>query len=98
MRRILHRVLSLCLTLSLCAGLLALPAAASGSSAESTDRADKLASLHLFQGTEQGYQLNASPSRIQGLVMLIRLLGMEDEALACTEDVPFTDKIGRAHV
>ena len=53
MRRILHRVLSLCLTLSLCAGLLALPAAASGSSAESTDRADKLASLHLFQGTEQ---------------------------------------------
>ena len=99
MRRILHRVLSLCLTLSLCAGLLALPATASGSSAESTDRADKLASLHLFQGTEQGYQLNASPSRIQGLVMLIRLLGMEDEALACTEDVPFTDiGWGKAYV
>lgn len=99
MQKIQHRILSLCLTLALCAGLLALPAAASGSGSESTDRADKLASLRLFQGTESGYQLDAAPSRIQGLVMLIRLLGLEEEALTSTGEIPFTDiGWGRAYV
>lgn len=74
--------------------LLAVPAAASGSSAESTAHADKLAALHLFQGTANGYNLDAAPTRLQGLIMLVRLLGLEDEALACADPNPFTDVAG----
>lgn len=85
------RILSLLLACMLLVGMLAVPAGASGSSPESTGRADKLASLGLFQGTGGGYQLDAVPTRIQGLVMLLRLLGLEDEALAHTEPSPFTD-------
>jgi hypothetical protein len=86
------RIFITCLLVAaLAVGMLAVPAAASGSSAESTARADKLVSLHLFKGTNNGYELDSTPTRMQGLVMLIRLLGLEDEALACTGETPFTD-------
>lgn len=85
------RFFALLLTVILSVSLLISPAAASGASTESTDRADKLLALHLFQGAAAGYQLDKSPTRMQGLVMLIRLLGLEDEALACTEASPFSD-------
>lgn len=84
----------LLLALALTTGLLTLPAAATGSSPESTARADKLVSLHLFQGTANGYQLDNTPTRLQGLIMLTRLLGLEDEALACESPNPFTDVSG----
>ena len=86
-----NRFAAFFLALVMAVGVMILPAAASGSAPESVDRADKLASLGLFQGTNQGYQLDNIPNRIQGLVMLIRLLGLEDEALAYDEDSPFTD-------
>lgn len=93
-KRIVSMVLACMLLMA-----LALPAGASGSSAESTSRADKLVSLHLFRGTESGYQLDRSPTRLQGLIMLIRMLGLEEEALACDEPIPFTDVTGgRAYV
>ena len=85
------RIASLLLACVMAASLLVVPAGASGSSPESTDRADKLASLGLFQGTGSGYQLDGDTTRIQGLVMLLRLLGLEDEALAYTEPTHFTD-------
>ena len=91
MKRSRRSLASLFLAALLTLQLLALPATASGSSPESTDRADKLASLNLFQGTGDGYQLDNIPTRMQGLVMLIRLLGLEEEALACTDTSPFTD-------
>lgn len=91
MKQRASRLLALLLTCAMVLAVSALPAAASGSSPESTGRADKLASLGLFQGTDQGYQLDNTPTRIQGLVMLIRLLGLEDEALAHDEITPFTD-------
>lgn len=83
----------------LCSLLLALPvpAKASGDSPASTDRADKLASLHLFRGTGVSadgspvYDLDKSPTRLQGLIMLTRLLGLEDDALAYDAVSPFTD-------
>ncbi len=57
--------------------------------------ASALRSLSLFRGTDTGYgggfDLEAVPSRIQALVMLIRMLGEEQAALACTAPVPFTD-------
>lgn len=91
MKQARKRVLSMLAACAMAASLLALPAEASGSCAASTGRADQLASLHLFQGTASGYNLDATPTRLQGLIMLIRLLGLEDAAKACTEATPFTD-------
>lgn len=57
--------------------------------------ADALKSLRLFKGSNTGYaggfDLEREPTRIQALVMLIRLLGEEDAALACTSPSPFRD-------
>ncbi len=54
-----------------------------------------LKSLHLFKGTDHafgsGYELEAVPTRIQALIMLIRLLGEEQAALSCTSKHPFVD-------
>jgi len=51
-------------------------------SADSKTNADHLKALGLFKGTENGYELEKGATRIQGLVMMIRLLGEEDEAKA----------------
>ncbi len=53
--------------------------------------ANALHSLGLFLGTTNGYELNRSATRTEALVMLIRLLGEEDEALAYEGTHPFTD-------
>ena len=85
------RIAALLLALVMVATAMSVTAFASGSSELSTERADALAELNLFQGTDKGYELDATPTRIQGVVMLIRLLGLEDEALAHEENSPFTD-------
>lgn len=87
-----RRILAFLMTLALTAGALTVPGAALGSASD--DHADKLASLNLFRGTGDGYALEAAPSRMQGLIMLIRLLGLEEDALACTDPNPFTDVSG----
>ena len=91
MKSLLRRTLSLALAAALLVGGLLMPAAASGASEESTQNADHLKALGLFQGTENGYELNNTPDRTQGLVMLIRLLGREQEALSGSYTHPFTD-------
>lgn len=57
--------------------------------------ADALRTLSLFRGTGSGigggYDLERTPSRIEALIMLIRMLGEEEAALACTAPHPFTD-------
>ena len=85
-----QRIFALFMTAALLAGLAAVPAAASGP--DSTAHADKLVSLH--RGTANGYNLEAAPTRLQGLIMLVRLLGLEEEALACKDPNPFTDVMG----
>ena len=85
------RALSLAVACALTVGLLMTSAGAAGAGADSTARADQLSELGLFLGTDSGYQLDAVPTRIQGVVMLLRLLGLEEEALATTEPSPFTD-------
>lgn len=50
--------------------------------------ADKLSVIGVFKGTGNGYELDREPTRLEGLIMLIRLLGKEDEALAFKADVP----------
>lgn len=57
--------------------------------------ADALKALGLFRGTNlgtgSGYELERAPARIEALIMLIRLLGEEEAALACTAEQPFSD-------
>ncbi len=49
----------------------------------------------LFRGTGSavggGYELERTPTRIEALIMLLRLLGEEEKALSCTASHPFTD-------
>lgn len=59
--------------------------------AQYTDCADALNTLGLFGGTGKGYELDAVPTRMQALTMLIRLTGQEKQALECTSAHPFTD-------
>lgn len=48
--------------------------------ASSEEYADKLNKLGLFQGTDQGFDLDEPLTREQSATMLVRLLGKEDEA------------------
>lgn len=67
-------------------------------SSTSTDynaMAAALKAMHLFQGSftgyGQGFDLEAAPTRLQALIMFIRVLGEEAEALAWNGSCPFTD-------
>lgn len=57
--------------------------------------ATALKTLHLFQGSNigfgQGYELQAAPTRLQALIMFLRVMGEEQNALAYTGTTPFTD-------
>ncbi len=46
----------------------------------------------LFRGSDKGFELNRAPTRIEGLVMFLRLLGLEEEALNSSgREAPFRD-------
>ena len=51
--------------------------------------------LHMFRGTTigygEGFELEEPATRIQALIMFIRVLGEEEEALAWTGEIPFRD-------
>lgn len=68
---------------------------ASSSSIDYPAMADSLRTLTLFRGSDTGYgegfDLEKAPTRMEALIMLIRLLGEERDALACTAYQPFTD-------
>jgi len=56
------------------------------------DYAENLSKLGVFVGTGDGFELDRAPTRIEGLVMLIRLLGSEAEADKMKGiSLPFTD-------
>ena len=75
--------------------VLASALAISAFAADFTHCADALHELGLFQGTESGYELDRAPSRVEAGVMLVRLLGAEEEAQAAYTagdiTLPFTD-------
>lgn len=54
-----------------------------------------LKAMHLFKGSftayGQGFDLEKVPTRLQALIMFIRVLGEEDAALAYTGTAPFRD-------
>ena len=55
------------------------------------EAADALNSLGLFSGSEAGYELERTPTRAEALVMLLRLTGQADAALAERCAHPFQD-------
>jgi len=59
--------------------------------AKYTDLADALYAMGLFMGSNSGYELERAATRLEAVIMLIRLLGEEDKALACDGVHPFTD-------
>lgn len=67
---------------------------ASAFAANYTNCADSLYEMGLFQGTQNGYDLDRTPTRAEAAVMLVRLLGKEAEAKALTYTAPFTDLKG----
>lgn len=68
---------------------------ASSSSVDYPAMAASLKTLTLFRGSDTGYgegfDLEKAPTRMEALIMLIRLLGEESAALTCTAYQPFTD-------
>lgn len=82
---------SLLLILVLCLFLTQTGISAAASSTYE-DYAESLADLGVFVGTGSGFELDRAPTRIEGLVMLIRLLGVEEEAKAMQgAELPFND-------
>lgn len=85
------KIIALLLVLTLCIGSGISALAYSGDTA--TAQADALKTLRLFQGSDKGYELDRAPTRLEALIMLIRLSGKENEALYPWEPMtsPFTD-------
>ncbi len=93
------RVISVVLCLVLC--ISSLPYTTAAASVRNTSYEEELASdlkaLGLFQGvSETDFDLDREPSRTEALVMLIRVLGKEEEALNGAWEHPFTDVAGWA--
>ncbi|MBP3508495.1 S-layer homology domain-containing protein [Oscillibacter sp.] len=88
------RVLCLILTLVM---IFALVPSAAAASDEATEAAEALYELGLFKGTGTNpdgtpiFDLDKTPTRNQAIIMLVRLLGKEEEAKAGTWNIPFTD-------
>ncbi len=83
--------LLLCLALFLSAVPGAALAAGRDTSYEKT-LAQDLKALGLFRGvSDTDFALDRAPTRVEALIMLIRLLGQEDEALASSYKHPFRD-------
>ena len=77
------------------ASVLAVASLAMSAGAASYDNcAERLSDLGLFRGTESGYELDRAPTRAEAGVMLVRLLGAEEEAQALEYTAPFTDLEG----
>lgn len=58
---------------------------------EANEKAEILKEIGLFKGTDEGFELDRKPTRLETIIMLIRLLGKENEALETTATHPFKD-------
>ena len=71
------------------------PAASAAPSGPHTARytryADALYTMGLFLGSDRGYELERAGTRVEAIVMLIRLLGEENAALSGNYSHPFRD-------
>ena len=88
------KIISLILAIVMLCSIIPTAFAASD---EATSAAEALYELGLFKGTGTNsdgtpiFDLDKTPTRNQAIIMLVRLLGKEEEAKAGTWDIPFTD-------
>lgn len=93
----MKRIISFVMVFSCIFGLFCTSAFAAPPCNDAVSLADALYEFGLFKGTgtdsngKPTYGLATAPTRQQAVVMLIRLLGKEDEALDCAYSHPFTD-------
>lgn len=95
----MKRRISILLCLAIIISALFTPISAVGSRDTSYEKsiAEDLKSLGLFKGvSETDFDLNRKPSRTEALVMLIRFLGKENEAMNGQWNHPFDDVVGWA--
>ena len=87
----MKKILSIILSVTLCLSAFVCTAEARDVSFEESLASD-LKLLGLFQGvSETDFDLNRAPTRLEALVMLIRLLGQEEQALESNNSHPFAD-------
>ncbi len=55
------------------------------------NEAEQLKQINVFKGSEQGFELGREPTRLEGGIMFVKLLGAEAEALENNYAHPFTD-------
>ncbi len=89
MKKTAKRILSLALMLTLSLAML-LPACAAEANAADI-QASALKQLRLFKGVDGNFELNRALTRTEALIMLIRTLGKESEAVNGSFKHPFTD-------
>ena len=92
MKKSVKGISSLALAFALIFAMLVPASAATGTSANA--KAAALKQLGLLQGvsaTEENFDLERAPTRVEALVMLIRALGKDAEALSVGGTHPFTD-------
>lgn len=92
MKKSVKGILSLALAFTLIFAMLVPASAATGTSADT--KAAALKQLGLLQGvsaTEDNFELDRAPTRVEALVMLIRALGKDTEAISVGGTHPFTD-------
>ncbi len=90
MKRLICLILVCCLALS----VLALPSAADRTRSFEFEEtlAASLKALGLFRGVSDiDFALGTAPSRVQALIMMLRLMGLEQQALNDPGTHPFTD-------
>ena len=96
------RLSLLAMTLALVLAVFTVSASAAVYEPQFTDEAEILYDLGLFRGTgtnadgSPDFALEKPATRMQGLIMLIRLLGEEEDALAYEGPCPFTDVSGNS--
>ena len=78
MRKIITRVLALCLAV-----MMLMTCASAAYNARQINQADALNYLSLFLGTGKGYSLEAPLNRSQSITLILRMLG---EAAEHTQD------------
>ncbi len=71
--------------------ILALPGFAATSGNSNLEKAVDLKILGLFNGTDKGFELERTSTRVEGAAMLLRLLGLEQKAKNLNLSHPFTD-------
>ena len=89
----MKKTISIILCIIICISIIPTTALAAGrdTSFEKTLASD-LSNLGLFKGvSDTDFGLNRAPSRTEAIVMLIRVLGKEAEALSSEYNHPFTD-------